>query len=205
MRPFGSEFAITWCIRFMCIQSRVYNLVSRIRTIIGHGNELVAVMAGVIRIRKWPLSKVFVDFNGQYVRSGHYVRCAIFLSFSETNGPSRNRRMKVPQRASRARGDEESGQRELKFCGNGSRPDQAPPARRRSHVFGRGVGEKRSPSLSRHENILRNLLRSPNWLLGSWFRRSGYWLGYHNRVGDRLRNVDRFRAGLMSTNHVRPS
>jgi hypothetical protein len=34
--------------------------------------------------------------------------------------------------------------------------------------------------------------------------RSGYWLGYH-RVGDRLRNVDGFRAGLMSTNHVRPS
>ena len=61
---------------------------------------------------------------------------------------------------------------------------------------------KRKSDRSRHENILRNLLRSPNWLFGSWFRRSGYWLGYHNWVGDRLRNVDGFRAGLMSTNHV---
>ena len=53
--------------------------------------------------------------------------------------------VRVPQRASRARGDEESGQRELNFCGNGSRPNQAPPARRRSNVFGGGVGEKKKP------------------------------------------------------------
>src|SRR5262245_14268793 len=51
---------------------------------------------------------------------------------------------------------------------------------------------------------LRNLLRDPNWLLGNGFRRSRCWLGYHSRVGNRLRNIDRFRAGLMSTNHARP-
>jgi hypothetical protein len=50
---------------------------------------------------------------------------------------------------------------------------------------------------------LRNLLRDPNWLLGNGFRRSRCWLGYHSRVGNRLRNIDRFRAGLMSTNQQR--
>ena len=30
------------------------------------------VVAGAIRTRKWPLSRVFVGFNRQYVRSGHY-------------------------------------------------------------------------------------------------------------------------------------
>jgi hypothetical protein len=43
----------------------------------------------------------------------------------------------------------------------------------------------------------------PNWLLGSGFCRSRCWPGYHNRIGNRLRNVDGFRAGLMSTNHAR--
>src|SRR6266487_2388083 len=44
----------------------------------------------------------------------------------------------------------------------------------------------------------------PNWLLGGGFRRSRCWLGYHNRIGNRLRNIYGFRAGLMSTNHARP-
>ena len=30
------------------------------------------VVAGATRIRRWPLSRVFVGFNRQYVRSGHY-------------------------------------------------------------------------------------------------------------------------------------
>jgi hypothetical protein len=51
---------------------------------------------------------------------------------------------------------------------------------------------------------LGNLLRDPNWLLGSGFCRSRCWLGYHNRIGNRLRNIDGFRAGLMSMNHERP-
>jgi hypothetical protein len=51
---------------------------------------------------------------------------------------------------------------------------------------------------------LGNLLRDPNWLLGSGFCRSRCWLGYHNRIGNRLRNIDGFRAGLMSPNHARP-
>jgi hypothetical protein len=51
---------------------------------------------------------------------------------------------------------------------------------------------------------LGNPLWDPNWLLGGGFRRSRCcWLGYHNRIGNRLRNIDRFRAGLMSTNHAR--
>src|SRR6516162_3801648 len=50
---------------------------------------------------------------------------------------------------------------------------------------------------------LGNLLRDPNWLLGGGFCRSRCWLGYHDRIGNRLRNVDGFRAGLMSTkNHA---
>ena len=49
-----------------------------------------------------------------------------------------------------------------------------------------------------------NLLRDPNWLLASGFCRSRRWLGYHNRIGNCLRNIDRFRAGLMNTNHARP-
>ena len=34
------------------------------------------VVAGAIRTRKWPLSRVFVGFNGDHVIT---VRCAIFL------------------------------------------------------------------------------------------------------------------------------
>src|SRR3989440_13089200 len=49
-----------------------------------------------------------------------------------------------------------------------------------------------------------NFLRDPNWLLGGGFCRSRCWLGYHNRIGNCLRNIDGFRAGLMSTNHARP-
>ena len=48
--------------------------------------------------------------------------------------------------------------------------------------------------------MLGNLLRVPNWLPGSGFCRSRCWLGYHNRIGNRLRNIDGFRPGLMSTN-----
>src|SRR6516162_6120942 len=33
-------------------------------------------------------------------------------------------------------------------------------------------------------------LRDPNWLLGSGFCRSRCWFGYHNRIGNRLRNID---------------
>jgi hypothetical protein len=52
---------------------------------------------------------------------------------------------------------------------------------------------------------LGNLVRNSNWLLGSRFSRSRCWcwLGYHYRIGNRLRNVDGFRAGLMATNHAR--
>src|SRR5262245_5593316 len=49
-----------------------------------------------------------------------------------------------------------------------------------------------------------NLLRDPNWLLVSGLCRSRCWLGNHNRIGNCLRNIDGFRAGLMSTNHARP-
>jgi len=51
---------------------------------------------------------------------------------------------------------------------------------------------------------LGNLLGDPNWLLGSGFCRSRCWLGYYNRIGNRFRNIDGFRAGLMSPNHARP-
>src|SRR5437588_6553605 len=34
-----------------------------------------------------------------------------------------------------------------------------------------------------------HLLRDPNWLLGGGFYRSRRWLGYHYRIGNRLRNV----------------
>jgi hypothetical protein len=61
-----------------------------------------------------------------------------------------------------------------------------------------------SPAVSHNFRTLGNLLRDPNWLLGSGFYRSRCWLGYHNRIGNRLRNIDGFRAGLMSTNHARP-
>ena len=41
------------------------------------------VVAGAIRTRKWPLSRVFVGFNRQYVRSGHYGEvCDFFWSLS---------------------------------------------------------------------------------------------------------------------------
>jgi hypothetical protein len=56
---------------------------------------------------------------------------------------------------------------------------------------------------SRRDAALGNLLRDPNWLLGSGFCRSRCWFGYHNRIGNRLRNIYGFRAGLMSTNHTR--
>ena len=49
-----------------------------------------------------------------------------------------------------------------------------------------------------------HLLRDLNWLLGGGFCRSSCWLGYHYRIGNRLRNIDGFRAGLMGTNHARP-
>ena len=52
--------------------------------------------------------------------------------------------------------------------------------------------------------ILRHPLRDPNWLLGGGFCRSRCWLGFHNRIGNRLRNIDGFRARLMSTSHARP-
>jgi hypothetical protein len=40
---------------------------------------------------------------------------------------------------------------------------------------------------------LGNPLWDPNWLLGGGFRRSRCcWLGYHNRIGKCLRNIDRF-------------
>ncbi len=52
--------------------------------------------------------------------------------------------------------------------------------------------------------VLGHPLRDPNWLLGGGFCRSRCWLGYHYRIGNRLRNIDGFRAGLMGTNHARP-
>jgi hypothetical protein len=60
------------------------------------------------------------------------------------------------------------------------------------------------PRGSPRDAALGNLLRDPNWLLGSGFCRSRCWLGYYNRIGNRLRNIYGFRAGLMSTNHARP-
>src|SRR5258707_14170339 len=54
------------------------------------------------------------------------------------------------------------------------------------------------------DRLRRQFLQSLNWLLGSGFCRSRCWLGYHNRIRNRLRNIDGFRAGLMSTNHARP-
>jgi hypothetical protein len=57
---------------------------------------------------------------------------------------------------------------------------------------------------SRRDAALGNLLWDPNWLLGSGFCWSRRWLGFHNRIGNRLRNIYGFRAGLMSTNHARP-
>jgi hypothetical protein len=59
------------------------------------------------------------------------------------------------------------------------------------------------PTITRAQRW-RCVVRDPNWLLGGGFRRSRCWLGYHNRIGNRLRNIDWFRAGLMSTNHARP-
>ena len=41
------------------------------------------VVAGAIRIRKWPLSKVFVGFNRQYVRSAHYGEVCDFFCLEE--------------------------------------------------------------------------------------------------------------------------
>ena len=39
---------------------------------------------------------------------------------------------------------------------------------------------------------LGDLLWSPNWILGSWFCRVRCSFGYHNRIGNRLRNIDGF-------------
>ena len=39
---------------------------------------------------------------------------------------------------------------------------------------------------------LGDLLWSPNWILGSWFCRARCSFGYHNRIGNRLRNIDGF-------------
>jgi hypothetical protein len=49
---------------------------------------------------------------------------------------------------------------------------------------------------------LGDLLWSPNWILGSWFCRARCSFGYHNRIGNRLRNIDGFRPRLMTTNHA---
>ena len=58
---------------------------------------------------------------------------------------------------------------------------------------------------SRRDAALENLVRNSNRLLGSRFCRSRWcWLGYHNRIWNRLRNIDGLRAGLMSSNHARP-
>ena len=46
-----------------------------LRYIAGGGERCYEIESG-------RFSRVFVDFNGQYVRSGHYVRCAIFFTVS---------------------------------------------------------------------------------------------------------------------------
>jgi hypothetical protein len=73
-------------------------------------------------------------------------------------------------------------------------PRHAPLVHPADGVFG---------SDSSRDAALGNLLRDPNWLLGSGFCWSRRWLGFHNRIGNRLRNIYGFRAGLMSTNHTR--
>ena len=42
------------------------------------------VVAGAIRTRKWPLSKVFVGFNRQYVRSAHYGEVCDFFAWKRS-------------------------------------------------------------------------------------------------------------------------
>ena len=37
------------------------------------------VAVSAIRTREWPLSRIFVDFSGQYVRSGHYGEVCDFF------------------------------------------------------------------------------------------------------------------------------
>ena len=74
-------------------------------------------------------------------------------------------------------------------------------------VRARRPDDARCPQHARHNCLplrrrLGNLLRDPSWLLGSGFCRSRCWLGYHDWIGNRLRNIDGFRAGLMSTNHA---
>jgi len=68
-----------------------------------------------------------------------------------------------------------------------------------------GTGS-RGPLLqaTRAVTVLGHPFRDPNWLLGGGFCRSRCWLGFHNRIGNRLRNIDGFRAGLMGTNHAPP-
>ena len=47
------------------------------------------VVAGAIRTREWLLSRVFVGFNGQYVRSGYYGEvCGFFCLEEEHPGPA---------------------------------------------------------------------------------------------------------------------
>src|SRR5262245_38067911 len=74
-------------------------------------------------------------------------------------------------------------------------------------VRARRPDDARCPQHARHNCLplrrrLGNLLRDPSWLLGSGLCRSRCWLGYHDWIGNRLRNIDGFRAGLMSTNHA---
>jgi hypothetical protein len=44
----------------------------------------------------------------------------------------------------------------------------------------------------RLQPTLGDLLWSPNWILGSWFCRARCSFGYHNRIGNRFRNIDGF-------------
>src|SRR5262249_13787684 len=49
---------------------------------------------------------------------------------------------------------------------------------------------------------LGNLLRGTNWLLGNGFSRMRRGLRYHDRIRNRLRDINGFLARLISTNHA---